>query len=308
MKNNFTQQVARKLLNTEMGPHTLARLWRGLEIHFVKKQSAPFTILEVNRISTVMFNLKTMDGDVFDETYSYIVAYDRKNGEIVSFYRFILCKDAIHNPLDIHLSTAKYFNLSQEFVSKILPVTIELGRSVVNKTAKNQEDALQAVWIGLGVLAYEYYLHPKSIKVDYFFGKFSLQWSLYNEKNRDMILFLFSKHFPPLRGADDQPYITPMYGFKTHLDFTGPESTLTSTDYKADRKILFAYLKDIGLPLPKLADSYASLGGLTSYGAISNEELCSWENAILTQIGKISDSYIRRFVDGYQTINPNLFI
>ncbi|MEI7562730.1 MAG: GNAT family N-acyltransferase [bacterium] len=290
-----------------MGSHTLARIWRGLEIHFVKKISAPFTITEVNRISTVMFNLKTMDGDVFDETYTYIVVYDRENGEIVSFYRYILCKDAIYTPFDVRLSTAKYFNFSQEFIKNVLPVTIELGRSVVNKTAQNQENALQAVWIGLGVLVYEYFLHPNSIKVDYFFGKFSLKWSLYSEANKDMILFLFDKHFPPLRGFDQQPYITPMYEFKTDIDFSTPESMLTSKNYKEDRKLLFSYLKRIGLDAPKLADSYANIGGLSSYGAISNEELNSWENAILTNIGEISNSYINRFVDGYSTTNPDLF-
>jgi hypothetical protein len=308
MNKNFTTPVSSTLLERELNVTTLARTWRNLEIHFVRKQSAPNTVFEVNRISTLMFSLDCLDSDIFDETYTYIVVYDRVNGEIVSFYRYIMCKDAIHSKRDIHLSTAHYFHFSDEFVEKILPVTIEFGRSVVNKTAKNKENGLQAVWTGLGILVYEYYLHPKDIKIEYFFGKFSLQWNIYNESVRDKILFLYRKHFPSICGADNEIYVKPRYEFETQLDFAESIVMMNSNYYKVDRKILVDYLKSIDLSLPKLAETYANVGGFTSYTTITNDDLKSWETAILVENAQIQEGYIRRFVDGYETINPALFV
>ncbi|MFA6256502.1 MAG: GNAT family N-acyltransferase [Candidatus Absconditabacterales bacterium] len=307
-QETLTTPVAKYLLEQELTTATLARQWRDLEIHFVKKQTAPNVIIEVNRISAIMFNLDEMDGDVFDDTYTYIVVYDRINGEIISFYRYIFCKEAIHGKHDIRLSTAAYFNFSDEFVEKILPVTIEFGRSVVNKTAKNYEHGLEAVWVGLGILVYEYHQHPKGTKIEYFFGKFSLQWNIYNESARNMILFLFKKHFPPLYGVDKEAYVKPRYEFETILDFAEPGLMMNSFQYKADRKILMQHFNSIGLSMPKLAEAYANLGGLKSFGTIFNNHLKSWETAILQRIDEIDPFYIRRFVDGYETINSSLFM
>ncbi len=307
MNKNFTTPVSRVLLEKELNATTLARTWRDLEIHFVKKKLAPNVLFEVNRISTLMFNLDYLDSDIFDETYTYIVVYDRVNGQIVSFYRYIICKNAIHSKHDVHLSTAHYFNFSDEFVEKILPFTIEFGRSVVNKTAIRHVDGLSAVWMGLGILIYEYHLHPKNITIDFFFGKFSLQWNIYSEVCRDMILFLFNKHFPPMCGSDSELYIVPRHEYETTLDFVQPALQINSSRYKDDRKILMQYLDSFGLPMPKLAEAYANLGGLKSFGTISNDHLKSWETVILQKIDQVDPFYIKRFVDGYETINPVLF-
>jgi len=306
-KENLTIPVSRKFLEAELSCLTLARTWRNLEIHFVKKAASPHVISEINRISAIMFNLDYRDGDVFDDTYTYIVVYDRLHSEIVSFYRYIFCKDAIHGKHDVRLSTHSYYIFSDDFVGEILPSTIEFGRSVVNKTAKNNENGLQAVWVGLGVLIYEYYLHPKDIKVEYFFGKFSLQWNIYSEEARNMILFLFKKYFPPQYGVDKELYVSPRFEYETILDFSFPEVSMNTSQYKADRQILLHYLKNIGLSMPKLAEAYANLGGLISFGTVCNSHLNSWETAILQCIQKVDPFYIKRFVDGYHTKNTLLF-
>jgi len=252
-----------------------------------------------------MFSLDQLDGDIFDETYKYIIVYNRQHGEIVSFYRYILCSNAIKSKHDIRLSTAKYFAFSDEFVEKILPFAIELGRSVVNKMAKDQENALAAVWIGLGILVYEYHQHPRDIQIDYFFGKFSIQWNVYNEDHRNMILYLFKKYFPPLYGTDGEIYVKPRFEFETTLDFTQASLKMNSGQYKADRKILLAHLGS--LKMPKLAEAYANLK-VNSFGTIFNDHLNSWETGTLSVLREIESSYIRRFVDGYMpTINRHLF-
>lgn len=300
---NFTIPIAKSLLETELTEATLARMWRGFEIHFVKKQTAPYVLQEVNRISTLMFHLDSMDGDVFDDTYTYIVVYDRPNGEILSFYRYILCKDAIFGS-EVRLSTANYFEFSPTFVDTILPTTIEFGRSVVNKPAKNASLGLEAVWIGIGVVIYEYYLHPKDTKIEYFFGKFSLQWDVYSDAAKDMILYLFMKYFAKV---DMQAFVTPRHSNIT-LNFTEAHRLFSASSYKDDRKILQKYLQNIGLPMPKLADSYANLGGLTSFGTVSNVHLHSWETAVLQTIKNIDPFYIKRFVDSYVPSNAKLFL
>jgi putative hemolysin len=309
-KEKFMIPMSRNLLDKELTSITLAREWRGFEIHFIKKSTQPNVLVEVNRISTIMFNLDKMDGDVFDDTYTYIVVYDRINGEIISFYRYILCRDAIHGKR-VNLSTAKYFKFSHEFVEKILPKTIEFGRSVVNKTAKNHEIGLQAVWAGLGILVYEYHQNPRSDaeKIEYFFGKFSLQRDVYRKKAAlNMILYPFQKHFPPALGSDGELFVLPKWWYKTRLSFVLPKSLMKLHLYKEDRKILVNYLQTLDLPMPKLADTYANVGGLAVYATITNRHLDSYETAILQKINEIDAFYIRKFVDGYIPINKNLFV
>jgi hypothetical protein len=82
---------------------------------------------------------------------------------------------------------------------------------------------------------------------------------------------------------------------------------MNAGDYKSDRKILLNHLQNIGLKIPNLAQTYANLGGLKSFGTIFNEHLKSWETAILQKIVEIDPFYIRKFVDGYTTTNTLLF-
>jgi hypothetical protein len=49
------------------------------------------------------------------------------------------------------LATYKLFsNIPRNFKQKVLPVTLELGRSVVNRQAKKRIVGLFAIWSGLG--------------------------------------------------------------------------------------------------------------------------------------------------------------
>ena len=308
MKKTFTIPAKRVVLEKELTEATLARTWGPFEIHFVIKKTAPIVIAECNRISTVMFNLDYLDGDVFDEIYTYIVAYDKVNGEVASFYRYIICKNTIDAEKNVHLSTSHYFKFSYEFVEKILPATIELGRSVVNKFAKLHEKALQAVWIGLGILIYEYHQYPKNIQIDYLFGKFSLQWRIYNKTVRNHILWLCNKHFPPMCGDNLNPYIQSHKEFKSLLRFTEPRKLLIADNYKEDRKTLIGFLKKRHLSMPRLVETYCNLGGgLEIFDSVENIHLKSTETAILQKIQQVDSCYIRRFVDGYIPINPALF-
>jgi hypothetical protein len=305
MKHDLTIPVDRERLEEELTEKTLARTWRDVEIHFVKKKTAPNTLKEINRISAIMFNLDGPDGDKFDDTYPYIVTYDRVNREVLSFYRYIICQDAIYGGWDIRLSTYKYFKFSSYFRKTILPSTIEFGRSVVNKTAKRQDIGLQAVWLGLGILVYEYHLHPKGIKIDYFFGKFSLQWSIYNAEARDMILGLFKKHFSP--PDNENIDVIPRAKFATKLNFSAAQTAFTEEKYKGNQKKLHQYLDSVGMPVARLAESYANMG-VKYYGTADNPDLLSWESTILQDIGKIPEAYLRIFVADYVTTNPALFI
>lgn len=255
-----------------------------------------------------MFSLSHMDGDEFDDAYPYIVVYDRENKEVLAFYRYALCRDMINDRHNIRLSTFHYYRFSHEFIENVLPYSIELGRSVVNASAKRYKEGLQAVWTGLGVLVYEYTLHAKGPKIQYLFGKFSLQWKIYDEAARAMILYLFKKYFPPMCGNDEKIYITPREKFITSLDFSLAMSIMDGRDYKSDRTKLLKYLTDRKLPRPQLAESYANIGGLRSFETVMNTHLESDETGILQNIEQIDASYIKRFVDGYVSTNSALFV
>ena len=154
----------------------------------ITKKEFPELYDEIRTISEREFKIEDAY-DRFDETYKYLVCiaeYDNpeelpleKTCEIVSFYRYILCKDAMKEDdsgINFDLSTNKFYNYSFRF-KMLLPATLELGRSVVNHESKLAKKGLEAVWKGLGALI-DYYSKHKNI--EFLYGEVSLQKSRYH--------------------------------------------------------------------------------------------------------------------------------
>lgn len=273
----------------------------------ITKKEFPELYEEIRKISEKEFKIEDAY-DRFDETYKYLVCIAKfedpeelpleENYEIVSFYRYILCKDALsQNDLTFDLSTNHFYEYSLRFRTTMLPVTLELGRSVVNHNSQMAKKGLEAVWKGLGALI-DYY--SKHENIEFLYGEVSLQKSHYHTGNiwkEDTLLPIvscFIKNF----GHDD--LITPKKpnASKTQWLLVAKEIGFTG-DFSKDSMMLRRLLKSKGTPIPQLFFHYANLSepdGLAMYLPVDNELLNCWEMGLLLRIKRIKPYCLNHFI------------
>lgn len=296
----------------------------GLSVYKIDKQSAPKVYMEILRISALQFNIEEAS-DKFDDTYSYLIAYDYKYNEIVSFYRYVVCNTVIDGNT-VNLSTANYYRFTADFISNILSKSIELGRSVNNKEAKiNKENpgvGLKAIWKGgLGPLVYnyclQYYDRKENPPVTNLFGQFSLQKTKYDidtEAGSEAVMFIFAmfiRNFGVMRRAYRK--LIPIHDLyiPNKLDFSIYMAWFDGK-YKQDRDILRGILKKSSMLEPKLAFHYGNLdadnnGDIKMYWPVFNDLLQSFEMGLLWNITSISPAYRKMFIGKVSDINLSAF-
>lgn len=272
----------------------------------ITKKEFPELYGEIRQISEREFKIEDAY-DRFDETYKYLVCISEYNNpeelpfektyEIVSFYRYILCKHAFsQKDISFNLSTNKFYDYSFRF-KMLLPATLELGRSVVNHNSQMAKKGLESIWMGLGALI-DYYSKNENIK--FLFGEVSLQKSRYHMDNiwesdsLESIVSCFIKNF----GNDS--IITPknpiftkteLLQFAKEKDFSG--------DFSKDSIKLRQLLKSRNMPIPQLFFHYANLveqDGLSMYLPVNNNLLNCYEMGLLLRIEKIQKHCLNHFV------------
>ena len=277
----------------------------------ITKKEFPALYEEIRKISEREFKIENAY-DRFDETYKYLVCIAKyenpeelpleKTYEIVSFYRYILCKDAMKEDdskdrINFDLSTNKFYDYSFRF-KMLLPATLELGRSVVNHESKMAKKGLEAVWKGLGALIDYYSIKNKSIELLY--GEVSLQKSRYHageiweEDTLLPIISCFIKNF----GHDD--LITPKKpnASKNQWLLVAKEMGFVG-DFSKDSVMLRRLLKSQGTPPPQLFFHYANLAeqdGLAMYLPVDNELLNCWEMGLILRIKRIKSDCLNHFI------------
>ena len=306
MNENEKENLKERLLFSEGNLHVYAG---------ITKREFPELYEKIRAISEKEFKISDAY-DRFDETYKYLVCiaeYERpgelpfeseKEWEVVSFYRYILCKDALsQNDIDFDLSTGNFYKYSYRFKTMMLPVTLELGRSVVNHNSQMAKKGLEAVWKGLGALI-DYY--SKHENIQFLYGEVSLQKSRYHVGNiweNDTLLPIIScfiKNF----GHDD--LITPKKpnASKNQWLLAAKEMGFVG-DFSKDSVMLRRLLKSQGTPPPQLFFHYANLvesDGLTMYLPVNNELLNCWEMGILLRIKRIKLHCLNHYIpkNGYR--------
>lgn len=273
----------------------------------ITKKEFPELYEEIRKISEKEFKIEDAY-DRFDETYKYLVCIAKyqnpeelpleENYEIVSFYRYILCKDALsQDDVTFDLSTNNFYEYSLRFRTTLLPITLELGRSVVNHDSQMAKKGLEAIWKGLGALI-DYY--SKHENVQFLYGEVSLQKSRYHVGNiweEDTLLPIIScfiKNF----GHDD--LITPKKpnASKTQWLLVAKEMGFTG-EFSKDSMMLRRLLKSQGTPPPQLFFHYANLAeqdGLAMYLPIDNELLNCWEMGLILRIKRIKSYCLNHFI------------
>ncbi len=296
--------VSRDLIKQELSQERFVRTpFKGdNEIYIINSHNSPNVMIEIGRLRELAFRTagggtgKEIDIDEYDtheKCYEQLIVYNPEDEEIVGGYRFIDCGIAKSNEgQEYLLSTAHYFNFSDEFKNSYLPDTIELGRSFVQpkyQTSKNPRKGLYALanlWDGLGSLVI---LYPH---IKYFFGKVTM-YPDYDRGARDLLLSFMHYYFP-----DKDELVTP----KRPLPFEYKSELIASlfkgVPFNKGINILKKKLKEKGESIPPLVNMYMGLSpSMKTFGTALNPEFGDVEETgIMVTIADIYEEKKERHV------------
>jgi len=269
--------IDKDILSKELNSDRFLRTTRkgGNEIYWVNIHNAPNVLKEIGRLREVTFrasgggtglSLDLDDYDLSENCYQQLIVWSPEDQEIIGGYRFILCEKVLNtNPIE--LSTAHYFDFSDEFINDYLPNTIELGRSWVQPNFQPSVNprkglfALDNIWDGLAAVV----INNPSIK--YFFGKVTMYPS-YNEEARDFLLHFMHSYFP-----DKDHLITAHNPLIQNYNKKEFDEIIEGLDFKEGFKKLNTYAKERGEFIPPLVNIYMNLSPtMKTFGTAVNPE------------------------------------
>lgn len=271
-------EVDRSLLKAELLKVGCKRVTRkgNNEIYILDYHNSPNVVREIGRLREVTFRAagggtgEEIDLDEYDTSkhcYSQLIVWSPEDEEIIGGYRFILCKDAVDEHGEIHLSTKHYFDFSPTFINDYLPHTCELGRSWVQpnfQPAQNPKKGLFAmdnIWDGLGAII------VSNPDIAYFFGKVTMYPS-FNKEARDYIM-LFMQHFFP----DTENLMKPYHPLEIKHNTFFVEEQLSDLDFKDAYKVLNTFVRQHGENIPPLVNIYMNLSPtMKTFGTAVNPE------------------------------------
>jgi hypothetical protein len=301
MSEPVIEPVAPELIEGELRRDNHLRSYKGLEVYVVRASEAPNVMREIGRIRELEFRKegggtgKPCDIDDYDTGnggFRQLVSYDPEQRELVSMYRFLHCGAVNAGEYETRLPTAHLFHYSTEFQQRYLPRTMELGRSVVNRSAKRALIGLFAVWAGLGAIVVE------CPSVRYFFGKFTM-FPGYDARARASLFAFLSSYFD--LGSE---LVRPKSGFEVlpPREIGEESERYTGTDYKADFQRLTARVAELGESVPPLVISYSGLtSSMKCFGTARNDRFGDvLETGILIDVHDIVPKQHARFIEGYE--------
>lgn len=297
------EPVDRALLLKELNNDRFLRETRkgGNLIYSVNYHNSPNVLREIGRLREVSFRgsgggtgkpFDLDDYDISENCYQQLIVWSPDDEEIIGGYRYILCKNVLHDKNNIQLSTAHYFDFTDNFIENYLPKTIELGRSWVQpnfQPAINPRKglfALDNIWDGLGAIV------KTNPEISFFFGKVTM-YPTYNTEARDFLLNFMHHYFP-----DKEHLITPKQPLKQHFDKAAYDAMLNGKDFKEGFKILNSFSKERGEFIPPLVNIYMNLSStMKTFGTAVNPEFGSVEETgILVNIDDIYSDKKERYM------------
>lgn len=295
--------VDRAVLKQELNENVFVRTTRkgGNEIYIVDHHNAPNVVIEIGRLRELSFRTsgggtgEAIDLDDYDTSkncYEQLIVWSPEDEEIIGGYRFIECSKAVDGD-KIHLSTAHYFDFTNDFIENYLPKTIELGRSWVQPSfqpAVNPKKglfALDNIWDGLGAIV------RTRPNIAYFFGKVTMYPS-YDRDCRNALLNFMQIYFP-----DEEQLMKAFHPLDVDLNNPEFHQMFASKDFKEDFKKLNSYVREKGEFIPPLVNIYMNLSSsMKTFGTAVNKEFGNVEETgILVTIADIYPEKTERHVN-----------
>jgi hypothetical protein len=274
------QPVDRDLIKKELTKEAFVRYTNNgsNEVYLVNYHTAPNIMREIGRLRELTFRgagggtglpLDIDENDTSEHNYDQLIAWNPEDEEIIAGYRVIKCDQAADNNGELHLSTAHYFDFTEQFKKDFLPYTIELGRSWVQPKYQPAIDnrkgifSLDNLWDGLGALVL---LNPE---VKYLFGKVTM-YPHYNPEARDLLIYFMNHYFP-----DKDNLVHPVedlyLGYKT--DISKYQGIFDGLEYKEGYKVLNTRIRELDENIPPLINTYMNLSPtMRVFGTAQNNE------------------------------------
>ncbi len=231
---------------------------------------------------------KEMDLDRYDEFYQHLILWDSEAKKLVGAYRLGIGEDIYPKYGKEGFYTSTLFNYSEEF-EKLLPKTIELGRSFLSTEYKKEALPLMLLIKGL--------LHAviKHENCKYFFGPASISsWIPYFY--RSLIIYTIEQNFTPdsVKGL-----VTSKTPFKHDFLRTDPAVLLEGKMGSLDT--LDKYLQKISdnkYRVPTLFKKYVKLGAhIISFNVDPEFNYCV-DGMILLDLANVPQSEIAALTRG----------
>lgn len=297
-------------IEAELTEETCIGYFMQLSIHIIHGWEKPSSMAEIGVIREREFRAAgagrnvTRDIDDMDITpgrYRQIVTWDPANREIVSMYRFAEARQTMADFGIKGLRTNSMFDFSPDFISEYLQHGIELGRSVVNRSAHRAVAGLFAVWTGLGILAREL----EGLK--YFFGNVTLPASISAESRDAVVYFLNTFYSSPERRQMAKAKNGLEYRFSTPPPAfcTGPHVS----DKSSAREMLVEHISKRNESVPPIVLSY--LGATEDMHvfdtACDSDFGDAWETALAIPVQNLNSKTKKRFFDSYERVPGGYF-
>ena len=278
----------------------------GNEIYVVDAFNSPATMRELGRLREVTFRSsgggtgKACDIDEFDTMdppCRQLLVWNPEQREIIGAYRFIVGSDIRFLPDGTpRIATAHMFRFAPEFLTDILPVTIELGRSWVRpdyqstRIGTNAIYALDNLWDGLGALTV---IYPH---IKYLFGKMTM-YPTYDRDCRNLLLHFLNSYFP-----DPDRWVEPIEPLRGTYSALGEANFFVGDDFREDYRRLNQFVREHGINIPPLINAYMSLSpSMRIFGTAINTEFGDVEETgLLICIDDILESKKARHIDSFR--------
>lgn len=227
------------------------------------------------------------DLDFGKYAYHQLIVWDSQEKQLVAVYRFQYGKRS-QEAGDEYLRTTSLFEYSDEFRKNMLPYAIELGRSVVNPSARKSRFGFYALWKGLGAVL------QRNPELKYFFGNVSLYKTM-NISALHLLVSYLETHYPSPE---------PLLKAKSHLRFTAgvtaPEAVPPGETDTPDQRIkqLSRLMNEYGEDVPQILKSYMSLSNEIWFGetVIDRDFGDAWEIGIIVPLNHIDPKIKETFL------------
>lgn len=149
----------------------------NFDVYLADATAIPLTLREIGRLREVTFREvgegtnQAIDLDVFDIHYKQLFIWHRTDRQLVGGYRIGLGQELIYAQGKRGFYLSQLFKMKKEF-SRLLPSSMELGRSWIQRPYQKQPMPLYLLWKGIVACMkqypqYRYLIGPVSISGDF---------------------------------------------------------------------------------------------------------------------------------------------